>query len=155
MLTIRAGVLARRTSEQKLGQQEICKMIKSKGHLKPLLGFLVCHEPRPGIVDQHMQAVIAPLEFGRQIPNLGLVRQVCHQEINPMGFSSVYTYCTVALHFSSFRPAITTVAPCFARPSAVALPIPEVPPVTRQTLPAGDKLSDIIFFSSHFPRWGH
>ena len=65
-------------------------MIEGKGHLKPLLGLLVCHEPRPSIVDQHIQAVIAPLEFGGQIPNLGLVRQVCHQEINRRVLSAVY-----------------------------------------------------------------
>src|SRR5215207_2118329 len=34
------------------------------------------------------------------------------------------------------RPTTTTLAPMLARPSAVALPIPPVPPVTSTTLPS-------------------
>src|SRR5713226_9212443 len=37
--------------------------------------------------------------------------------------------------FSLLRETITTVAPVLASPRAVALPIPEFPPVMRQVLP--------------------
>jgi hypothetical protein len=42
----------------------------------------------------------------------------------------------VASPLSLSRETITTVAFSFAKPIAVALPIPELPPVTKQTLPA-------------------
>jgi len=43
---------------------------------------------------------------------------------------------TVARAFTGLRATRTTLAPRRARASAVARPTPEVPPVTRQVLPA-------------------
>ena len=45
----------------------------------------------------------------------------------------------------SRRPAITTLHPCSAKSSAVALPIPEAPPVITATL-----FSNLTYFSYAF-----
>jgi len=44
------------------------------------------------------------------------------------------------------RPAIATCAPKSAKPSAVALPMPLVPPVTRTVLPSKDPRDMAVVF---------
>src|SRR4029450_7649892 len=64
---------------------------------------------------------------------------------------------TVAAVRSGLRPTSTTVAPCCAKACAVTRPIPEVAPVTRQTLPciegvdAAIGLSPLVKPENHHP----
>ena len=55
---------------------------------------------------------------------------------------------TVCVPICSPRAAITTLAPPLANARAVALPMPELPPVTNATLPAKDSITASIAFNS-------
>jgi hypothetical protein len=47
---------------------------------------------------------------------------------------------------ASRRPEMTTFAPCSAKATAVALPIPEVPPVINATFSANDVFIVVVHF---------
>ena len=79
---ILAGALSRKNIEKQTGQQKARKVVEGQGHLDALPCLLVDHKPCPGIVDQNVKAIVPPLEFGCKLPNLRLVRQISHQEIN-------------------------------------------------------------------------
>jgi hypothetical protein len=80
-------------------------MIEGKGHLEALSGFLILHEPRPGIVDQDMQTVMPPPELRRESPDFLLIGQVRHQEIDGLvsGSFDHPFYCGFALALISAR----------------------------------------------------
>ena len=86
---------------------------------------------------------MAALEFFGEAPHLGLSRQVGLHELDRRVAGLLPDTSSDRLAFVRFRPTPTTVAPCRARPTAVAKPIPAVAPVTRQTFP------DMLRLGSH------
>src|SRR5438270_6467064 len=88
--------------------------------------------PEPAhVVDQHVQPRVGVEYRGGQAADLGLRRHVGGETRPPPDCPTRRGYRAR----TRSRPVMATRAPRVARPTAVALPMPAVPPVTRTFLP--------------------
>src|SRR5690348_8566306 len=87
------------------------------------------------IVDQHMDPREGLENLTSQPPNLRLRRQVREEHVHCSPPAARISAAEASVR-PWLRPVMAKCAPMLARPSAVALPMPLLPPVTSTVLPA-------------------
>src|SRR5437588_4199785 len=114
---------------------KVSKVVCSKGRLESIDRLDPLRQEDPGVVDENVELLVSALKIVSQFSDRVLGRQVgCHRvEISVTTLGSHLDSAASPLSLS--RETITTEAFSLANPIAVALPIPEFPPVTRHTFP--------------------
>ena len=79
---MRAGALAAQPVEEQVRQGEVPEVVDPEGRLEPVGGRGPARHDQAGVVDQHVEAVVAIEERGRERPDRGEVREVERQEVD-------------------------------------------------------------------------
>ena len=128
----RAGLQA---VQQQVGEQERGEMVEGEGVFQAVGGDVPVRPEAAHVVDQHIQPRIGVEYLAGQAADLGLGGHVGDVHVHRRVARRGADVGRCGLGAERSRPVMPTRAPRAARPTAVALPMPPVPPVTRTFLP--------------------